>query len=54
MQRNTVKRLIREAFRHHKNELGAHDLVFVARPALSAKTRRELAVAVNEIYMSIE
>ncbi len=54
VQRNTIKRLIREAFRRHKKELGAHDLVFVARPALSDKTRRELVIAVNELYMNIE
>jgi ribonuclease P protein component len=54
VQRNAIKRLIREAFRSYKKELGAIDMVFVARPALSGKTRRELADAVNEIYMHIK
>jgi len=53
VQRNIIKRLIREAFRRHKKALGSHDLVFVARPALSGITRRGLVFAVNEIYLKL-
>ncbi|HFD92589.1 MAG TPA: ribonuclease P protein component [Gammaproteobacteria bacterium] len=53
VQRNTVKRLIREAFRRNRQALGSCDLVFLARPALSARSRRELVRAVDEIYKKL-
>ncbi len=35
VDRNRIKRLVRETFRHHRAELGAMDLVVVARAGIA-------------------
>jgi ribonuclease P protein component len=45
-KRNTIKRIIRECFRHHAHALPSIDVVFNARPPALATTRKELANAV--------
>ena len=40
--RNTIKRVARESFRHHKAELEGLDLVVMNQPAAGKATRSEL------------
>ncbi len=52
-QRNTVKRIVREAFRHRRWELERAarglDVVFISRPTLAEKDKRELRVMVDSL-----
>lgn len=53
--RNLVKRIIREAFRRHRDRLGSYDMVFIARPALAQKkNKRELHVMVDKLLRKLE
>lgn len=48
VQRNGVKRALREAFRHHAGKLpGGHDYVLVARPDITGLIDREGAAGVE-------
>lgn len=42
VQRNRLKRLIRESFRHNKQRVAGLDLVVIARPAAAAADNRTL------------
>jgi ribonuclease P protein component len=43
VQRNRIKRLIRESFRHSRAALAGLDLVVMARPGLVDRNNRELS-----------
>jgi ribonuclease P protein component len=40
--RNTIKRIVRESFRQHQDELQGVDLVVINQPAATTATRRQL------------
>lgn len=47
VQRNRVKRIIRETFRKNREALGAIDIIVLARQGVSEKSNRELNTAIN-------
>ncbi|MFB9886087.1 ribonuclease P protein component [Balneatrix alpica] len=53
-QRNRVKRLIRESFRHHQHELAALDLVVIARPGLGDIENPQLHTMLGKIWQRIQ
>ncbi len=46
--RNRVKRLIRESFRLHQQQLAGFDLVVLARPGTASKRNAELSASLLE------
>lgn len=48
--RNRLKRIAREAFRHHHATLTGLDLVVMARPAAAAATNAELRASLERLY----
>ncbi|MCW8874825.1 MAG: ribonuclease P protein component [Gammaproteobacteria bacterium] len=52
--RNRVKRIIRESFRHHQDELNAWDLVVIARPGVAAQTRSALQAALAKHWTRLQ
>ena len=54
VQRNRVKRIIREEFRQHQQQLGGFDVVFIARRPVVKKDRRELHALIERHYMELE
>jgi len=52
--RNRIKRIIREAFRLRREELGGVDLVFLGQPAAAGHTSAELRATVDRILTDIE
>ncbi|MEO5703340.1 MAG: ribonuclease P protein component [Gammaproteobacteria bacterium] len=52
VQRNRVKRVARETFRHQKTQLGGMDFIVISRAGLADKTNRELRVALEKHWLS--
>ena len=50
VQRNRIKRLIRETFRHNKDELGSVDAIVLVQQGVSEKSNRELISAINTLW----
>ncbi len=42
VRRNRLKRLIRESFRKHQQQLGGYDLVVITRAGLASLTNRQI------------
>jgi len=53
VNRNRVKRVVREAFRHIHQELPAVDLVVNARPAAGKATNAEMMASVTTLWNRI-
>jgi ribonuclease P protein component len=53
VNRNRIKRVVREAFRRRRRELPATDLVVNARPAAGKATSAEIAASVNALWTRI-
>jgi len=53
VDRNRVKRQIRESFRLYKDTLPAVDIVVLAKHATNNKTNTELACALNEHWQNL-
>lgn len=51
--RNRLKRLAREVFRHHQAALAGFDLVVMARPGAVAATNPELRASLERLYKAI-
>lgn len=51
--RNRLKRLAREVFRHHQAELAGLDMVVMARPAAAAATNAELRASLERLYKAM-
>lgn len=47
VERNRIKRQIRESFRAHKNELGAQDIVVVAQTRAATETNASLRTSLE-------
>lgn len=53
VQRNRVKRVARETFRHHKALLGSLDFVVTGRVGLADKTNPELRAALKKHWLGL-
>ncbi len=53
VNRNRIKRLVRESFRHRQQELPAVDLVVNARPAAGKAANAEIAESVGVLWSRI-
>jgi ribonuclease P protein component len=53
VNRNRIKRLVRESFRHRQPELPAMDLVVNARPAAGKAANAEIAASVVALWNRI-
>lgn len=52
--RNRIKRVIREGFRLRQHGLGSVDIVFLGRPGLAGKNKKELRAIVDKHLTEIE
>lgn len=50
VDRNRVKRVVRESFRHRRDDLGAVDVVVLARNRTAGMTNRKLAGQLQSIW----
>ena len=53
VDRNRIKRLIRESFRHQRPALPPVDVVVMARPTAPAATSEELARALDTLWQRL-
>jgi ribonuclease P protein component len=53
VDRNRIKRLIREYFRHNRQRLPPVDLVFYGLPGLHAKNNQQLSATLAEIWLKV-
>lgn len=51
VQRNRIKRIIRETFRKNRDDLGMVDVVVLVRRGISEKKNRELNVAITKQWL---
>lgn len=50
VDRNRVKRVVRESFRHHQATLGAHDLVILARSRTAQFSNADLFAQLTRVW----
>ncbi len=50
VQRNRIKRLIRESFRIRKQEFGTIDLVVLARAGVDSLNNQEVTAQINKLF----
>jgi ribonuclease P protein component len=53
VDRNRIKRIIRESFRHHRNDLDSADIVVLSRMSTAQKSNRELQDALKKHWHTI-
>jgi ribonuclease P protein component len=53
VQRNRIKRLVRESFRLHQELLGSNDLVVLVRPGISSRSNQQLLSALDTHWHTI-
>jgi ribonuclease P protein component len=53
VQRNRVKRLIRESFRLYQDILGGHDLVVLVRPGIASRSKQQIHSALETHWRTI-
>ena len=53
VQRNRIKRQVRESFRHHHPDLPARDLVVMARYSAAARSNQELAASLQQHWRKL-
>ncbi|MEO5574353.1 MAG: ribonuclease P protein component [Gammaproteobacteria bacterium] len=53
VERNRIKRVTRESFRHHRPALGGMDFIVTGRAGLSTKTNRELRASLERHWLSL-
>ena len=54
VERNRIRRVVRESFRLHQHELPAVDLVVSARPRSRGATNSELRAAIEELWGKVK
>jgi ribonuclease P protein component len=50
VERNRIKRLVREGFRQRQTELGSLDIVFIGRTGIAAQSNSELRRLLEKIW----
>jgi len=50
VQRNRIKRLVRESFRLHQAVIGAYDIVVMAKPGIATSSAPELRKALERVW----
>ncbi len=50
VQRNRLKRIVRESFRRHQHELGAIDYVVIAKLGAAAQVNRALRAQMDNLW----
>lgn len=53
VDRNRIKRLVRESFRHHRHELHGLDVVVMARSQALARSNRELLDGLERLWQGL-
>ena len=53
VQRNRIKRIIRETFRQNRKALGSMDIVVLARSGIGNKTNRELNATITKQWQKL-
>jgi len=53
VMRNRIKRLIRESFRMHQEDLGSCDLVVLVRPGISSRSNQQILSALDTHWRTI-
>lgn len=53
VSRNRLKRLVRESFRAHQNELGGNDVVVLTRKGISSLSNQQVATALAGHWQKI-
>lgn len=52
-QRHRIKRLIRESFRHHQNEIAARDLVVLCNAGTDSLSNQQLSQALEGLWLRV-
>jgi ribonuclease P protein component len=54
VERNRIRRVVRESFRLHQHELPAVDIVVSARPRARGAPNRELRANIEELWRKVQ
>jgi ribonuclease P protein component len=54
VERNRIRRIVRESFRLHQHELPAADIVVSARPRARGAASRELRAGIEELWLKVQ
>ena len=54
VERNRIRRVVRESFRLHQHELPAVDIVVSARPRARGAVNRELRAQIEELWRKVQ
>lgn len=54
VQRNLIKRQVREWFRHHASTVGGIDVVFLAQPAAASANRARIREAADDLWRQVQ
>lgn len=53
VDRNRIKRVVRESFRHHKSELEGFDIVFLARQPINQQDNQSLFAELSLLWKKL-
>lgn len=53
VERNRIRRIVRESFRLHQHELPAVDIIVSARPRARGAANRELRAGIDELWRKV-
>lgn len=54
VERNRIKRQIRESFRHHQTQIGGLDIVVIARKGIDTQVNQELSSHLEKLWKRIK
>ena len=54
VERNRIKRQIRESFRHHQCQIGSLDVLVIARKALDSQTNQDLSQNLEKLWKRLK
>jgi len=53
VKRNLIKRIVRESFRHQKEQLSGYDFVILCRQKAARATKKELSLSINRHWAKL-